>query len=151
MSSNRLSTFGQRLQSLSDSFYSTILQDCKEDKAPFRNAQQLKHLPKPDDADFTIDQLKVRARALHSSTPRSIVEETNRGHSRRRRTTAKFISSSTGADQLLPSGHVSTSVSFSCHFLVSRTDQRLFHADESHSHEETVNVLSLQIKSHFDE
>jgi hypothetical protein len=59
MSSNRLSTFGQRLQSLSDSFYSTILQDSKEDKAPIRNAQQLEHLTKSDYDDFTFDQCSI--------------------------------------------------------------------------------------------
>ncbi len=38
---DRLSSFGQRLQSLSDSFYSTILEDSKEEKLPISTAQQL--------------------------------------------------------------------------------------------------------------
>ncbi|UJR11698.1 hypothetical protein I4U23_015879 [Adineta vaga] len=65
MSSNRLSTFGQRLQSLSDSFYSTILQDSKEDnKLQIKNAQQLEHLSKSTyknntNDDFTFDQCSI--------------------------------------------------------------------------------------------
>lgn len=162
MSSNRLSTFGQRLQSLSDSFYSTILRDCHEDKAPIRSAAQLEHLPKADCDDFTFDQCsisrvtsyddfsftfhsldqpKVRARAPHSSTPLSIREENvvkkPAEDTRRRRTVSKFFSSSTSADRLSPRGHLSTGVSSSCHSLVARANQRLFHADESHAHEET--------------
>ena len=54
--SDRLSTFCQRLQSLSDSFYSTSLQDSKEGKVPIRNSQQLEQLTKWVDEDFTFDQ-----------------------------------------------------------------------------------------------
>jgi len=55
---NRLPTFGQRFQSLSDSFYSTILQDSKQDKIQIKNTQQLEHLTKSDynDGDFSFKQ-----------------------------------------------------------------------------------------------
>ncbi|CAF1217048.1 unnamed protein product [Adineta ricciae] len=65
MSSNRLSTFGERLQSLSDSFYSTILQDSKqESKFQVKNAQQLENLTKTHSSeqnhdDFTFDQCSI--------------------------------------------------------------------------------------------
>ena len=50
---HRLSTFGQRLQSLSDTFYSTILEDSNEKKNPIKNAKDLEDL---NSNDFTFDE-----------------------------------------------------------------------------------------------
>jgi hypothetical protein len=50
---DRLSSFGQRLQSLSDTFYSTILQDSKEKKIQIKNAKQLEDF---ESNDFTFDE-----------------------------------------------------------------------------------------------
>ena len=44
---DRLSTFGQRLQSLSDTFYSTILEDSKEKKFGIKNAKELEDIDCP--------------------------------------------------------------------------------------------------------
>ncbi len=51
---DRLSSFGQRLQSLSDTFYSTILEDSKENKKiQIKNAKQLEDF---QSNDFTFDE-----------------------------------------------------------------------------------------------
>lgn len=52
----RLSSFGKRLQSLSDSFYSTILEDAKDKKIEVKTAQQLQNLHENQYEDFTFDQ-----------------------------------------------------------------------------------------------
>ena len=56
---NRLSSFGQRLQSLSDSFYSTILEDSKEQKPQIKNARELEHLRTSKYEDFTFDECSI--------------------------------------------------------------------------------------------
>jgi hypothetical protein len=54
---DRLSNFGQRLQSLSDTFYSTILEDSKEnEKIQIKNAKELEDL---NSHDFTFDQCSI--------------------------------------------------------------------------------------------
>lgn len=53
LNEDRLSTFGQRLQSLSDTFYSTILEEPKEKKIQIKNAQQLEDF---QSNDFTFDE-----------------------------------------------------------------------------------------------
>jgi hypothetical protein len=51
---DRLSNFGQRLQSLSDTFYSTILEDSKENKKiQIKNAKELEDF---NCNDFTFDE-----------------------------------------------------------------------------------------------
>lgn len=50
---DRLSRFGQRLQSLSDTFYSTILEDPKENKVVIQNAKDFEEL---NSNDFTFDE-----------------------------------------------------------------------------------------------
>ncbi len=90
---DHLSRFGQRLQSLSDSFYSTILEDSKENqKIQIKNAKQLEDL---NSHDFTFDQCSIsqitsndnfsftfhsidqskQTKSPYSSTPYSIREE----------------------------------------------------------------------------
>jgi hypothetical protein len=56
---NRLSSFGERLQSLSDSFYSNILQDSKEEKPQVKSAQQFEHLRTSECEDFTFDECSI--------------------------------------------------------------------------------------------
>jgi hypothetical protein len=53
---NRLSSFGQRLQSLSDTFYSTILEDSKETTHQIKNAKEFEHLQKSQYDNFTFDE-----------------------------------------------------------------------------------------------
>ena len=50
---DRLSRFGQRLQSLSESFYSTILEEPKEKKIVIQNAKDLEEL---NSTNFTFDE-----------------------------------------------------------------------------------------------
>lgn len=50
---DRLSRFGQRLQSLSESFYSTILEDPKENKKVIQNAKDLEEF---NSTNFTFDE-----------------------------------------------------------------------------------------------
>jgi hypothetical protein len=52
-SKDRLSSFGERLQSLSESFYSTILEESKENKFQIKNAKELEDF---QCQDFTFDQ-----------------------------------------------------------------------------------------------
>ncbi len=56
---DRLSSFGQRLQSLSDSFYSNILQDSKEQKPQVKSAQEFEHLRTSECEDFTFDECSI--------------------------------------------------------------------------------------------
>ncbi|CAF1165879.1 unnamed protein product [Rotaria sordida] len=51
-----LSSFGKRLQSLSDTFYSTIFEDRKDKKIEIKNAKQLEDLQTSEYEDFTFDQ-----------------------------------------------------------------------------------------------
>ena len=53
---DRLSSFGQRLQSLSDTFYSTILEDPKEKKHQIKNAKEFEHLQISQYENFTFDE-----------------------------------------------------------------------------------------------
>ncbi len=54
---DHLSRFGQRLQSLSDSFYSTILEDSKDNrKIQIKNAKELEDI---NSNDFTFDQCSI--------------------------------------------------------------------------------------------
>ena len=52
-SKDRLSSFGERLQSLSETFYSTILEESKENKFQIKNAKDLED---HQCEDFTFDQ-----------------------------------------------------------------------------------------------
>ena len=52
----RLSSFGQRLQSLSDTFYSTILEDSKDKKYQIKNANEFEHLQTSQYDNFTFDE-----------------------------------------------------------------------------------------------
>ncbi|CAF1016607.1 unnamed protein product [Rotaria sp. Silwood1] len=53
---DRLSLFGKRLQSLSESFYSTILEESPEKKIQIKNAKQFEELERSKNEDFTFDQ-----------------------------------------------------------------------------------------------
>jgi hypothetical protein len=53
---DRLSSFGQRLQSLSETFYSTILEDPKDKKILIKNAEELESLKTSSYEDFTFDE-----------------------------------------------------------------------------------------------
>jgi hypothetical protein len=53
---DRLSSFSQRLQSLSETFYSTILEDPKDKKVVIQNAEQFESLKTSDYQDFTFDE-----------------------------------------------------------------------------------------------
>ncbi|CAF1564561.1 unnamed protein product [Adineta steineri] len=55
----RLSSFGQRLQSLSDTFYSSILEDTKEQKPLIKNARELEHLRISECDDFTFNECSI--------------------------------------------------------------------------------------------
>ncbi|CAF1146796.1 unnamed protein product [Adineta steineri] len=102
----RLSSFGQRLQSLSDTFYSSILEDSKEQRPLIKNARELEHLRISECDDFTFNECSISqvtsndnfsftfhsleqpklqktrkhqsTRTNHSSTPYSIREENSR-------------------------------------------------------------------------
>jgi hypothetical protein len=53
---DRLSSFGQRLQSLSDTFYSTILEDSTDKKPHIKSAKEFEHLQTSQDNNFTFDE-----------------------------------------------------------------------------------------------
>lgn len=54
---DRLSSFGERLQSLSELFYSTILEDSNDNKKiQIKNAKQLEDFETSKNEDFTFDQ-----------------------------------------------------------------------------------------------
>jgi len=102
-SKDRLSSFGERLQSLSDSFYSTIVEESKENKFQIKTAKQLENvqcqdftfdqcstndLSSKDEFSFTfhsIDQTKIerksskkmKATMNHCSTPNSTIRNKN--------------------------------------------------------------------------
>ena len=82
---NRLSSFGERLKRLSDTFYSTILQESEDKKIRIKNVKELEELKRFEDEDFTFDQCSKsegKSNADFSFTFNSIVE-TNKPKSRK--------------------------------------------------------------------
>ena len=53
---NYLSTFGERLKHLSDTCYSTILQESEDKKIRIKNVKELEELKRFEDEGFTFDQ-----------------------------------------------------------------------------------------------
>ncbi|CAF3624489.1 unnamed protein product [Rotaria socialis] len=60
-----LSSFSKRLQSLSDSFYSTILEDSNNKKMQIKNAKQLEDFQTSQYEDFTFDQCSTSQLTSH--------------------------------------------------------------------------------------
>ncbi len=53
---DHLSSFDQRLQSLNDTFYSTILEDSKDKKHQIKNAKEFEHLQTSQYNNLTFDK-----------------------------------------------------------------------------------------------